>query len=266
MSFLDDLHVVDIRHLLPRANWQIGTRTATTSLTWHWNGPPVDPSRRSGAGLIKQLIADSNWQMRKGWGGTKDGAPHLMYLLVIGADGTIYQTADVNEILWHCAQQDGNMRGLSLHFALGEGQEPTPLQLAAGFRVSDAARAHFGISFERVVGHLEWRHATACPGPSLMQHLAAYRAGRAPLIIPTIPQIGIRRFRILPDLGVAALVRQGPATSYAIAGRMKPGTILFIDAVKETSDPQHPRWVHMAHVEHEQADLGFVSEGLGVWL
>jgi len=266
MSFLDDLHVIDIRHLLPRAAWSIGTREATTSATWHYNGPEVPQAHQSGDGLIAQLIADTKWQMRKGWGGTKNGADGLMYHLAIAADGTIYQTRDIDALLWHCAHADGNAHGLAFHFPLGGHQEPTPLQLASAFRVSDAARAHFDLPFSRIVGHLEWKHATACPGVSLMQHLAAYRAGRVPQITPTIPQIGIRRFRIRPDLTLAARVRQGPGVGYDIAGRMKPGTILFINAVKETSDADNPRWVHMARVEHEQADLGFISETLGVWL
>lgn len=268
MSLLADIGAIDIRHRLPRREWIIGHRSATTSLTWHWNGPAVAYLNQRGDGLIRQLIADSNWQMRPGWGGTKDGAPHLMYHLVVDAEGRVFQTADIAEILWHCAHQDGNGRGLALHFAIGRGQRPTALQLASGIRVSDACRAAYNIPFERVVGHLEWKHATDCPGPALMQHLSAYRAHRTPIVVPTPTPAGLRRFQIRTDLGAAALVRQGPSRSFPIAGRMKMGTIIYVDVVKQDGEKigGNPNWVHMARVAHEQADLGFISETLGVWV
>lgn len=268
MSLLTDIGAIDIRHRLPRRDWIIGQRSATTSLTWHYNGPEVAPERQHGDGLIRQLIADAEWQMRPGWGGTINGAPHLMYHLVVDALGTVYATADLAEILWHCAHADGNGRGLALHFPLGTGQEPTPLQLAAAFRVSDRIRAGYHIPFKRVVGHLEWKHATECPGPALMQHLIAYRAGRAPIVAPTPTPKGLRRWQIHADLTDKVNVREGPGTNFKVAGTLKPGTALFIDTEipSEPLDPDHARWVHMARVAHEQADLGFIASELGRWL
>jgi hypothetical protein len=191
-----------------------------------------------------------------------------MYTIVVDALGTVYQVADIDEILWHCAHADGNGRGLALHFPLGGRQEPTPAQLAAGFRVSDALRGAFNISFDRVMGHLEWKRATACPGPALMWHLIAYRAGRTPIIRPTPTPAGLRRWKIRPDLIDKVNVRQGPGVNFKIAGTLKPGTILFIDKElpAEPRDPRHPTWVHMARVEHEQADLGFIAAELGSWV
>src|SRR5438105_4643558 len=125
MSFLADLGVIDIRDKLPRASWTIGTRAATTSLTWHYSGPPVPPMRQYGDGLIDQLIADARWQMRPGWGGTVGGADGLMYHLVIASDGAAYQARDLDALLWHCAHADGNAHGLALHFPLGTNQAPT---------------------------------------------------------------------------------------------------------------------------------------------
>lgn len=266
-DWLRALGVIDIRHLLPRDTWIIGERIATTSLTWHYNGPEVPPERQYGPGLIAQLRADAEWQMRAGWGGTKDGAPHLMYHITVDAKGTIYLTADILEILWHCAHADGNGNGLALHFPLGSKQEPTRSQLAAGIRVSDAIRARYKIDIRRVVGHIEWKHATACPGPALMRELAAYRDGRAPTIAPTPTPAGLRRFQIKPDLGTNAKVRQAPrkhwpdGTEVKVAGRLKPGTIIFVDVVKTDGEAVEgdTRWVHMAKVPHEQADLGFLS-------
>lgn len=273
MSILTELGVIDIRDRLPWAKWTIGVRGATTSLTWHYNGPAVPPAFQTGEGLIFQLASDARWQMRPGWGGTKNGAPRLMYHLVVAADGQIYQTADLDEILWHCAHQDGNGRGLALHFPLGGDQAPTPIQLAAGFRVTDALCATYHIPRDRVVGHLEWKHATACPGPVLIEHVRAYRAHVAPVVPPTPLPAQMRRWQIRSDLLLPARVRQAPATHWpggrevGVAGRLKPGTIVYVDVVKQGEPIDgNPRWVHMARVPNEQADLGFLSETLGAWL
>jgi hypothetical protein len=267
MTILDDIGVIDIRHRLP-SDGRIGTREATTSLTWHWNGPAVAPERQQGEGLIRQLIIDAEWQMRPGWGGTKNGAPHLMYHLVFAADGKVYQTADLSEILWHCAHADGNGRGLALHLPFGEGQRTTAAQRYSLFRATRVLRSRYQIPPVRVLGHIEWKHATACPGPELMSELRTYRSNQAPIAPPTPTPAGLRRFKLHMNLTANALVRQGPGTNFPVAGRMKPGTILFIDTVNvaEPRDPEHPTWVHMARVPNEQADLGFVAEELGSWL
>lgn len=260
------LPIFDIRSRLPQAGWSIGVRAATTSITWHYNGPAVAPERQSGAGLIAQLIADARHQMRAGWGGTINGAPQLMYHFVIDALGTIYLTADIFAILWHCAHADGNGQGLALHFPLGGDQQPTALQLTTAIRLTDALRLRCSISRERVLGHLEWKHATACPGAHLMQSLRAYRGGQSPTVQPTPVPANLRRF-LLTCAGKAN-VRQGPGTSFPIAGTLKSGTVVYVDVTKLNGGPVdgNRTWVHMARVPHEQADLGFLSETLGRWL
>ena len=267
MTFFDGLPIIDIRDRLPHADWRIGTRPATTSLTIHWNGPAVPDDRRAGPGVLAQLQIDAAYQMRAGWGGTVGGAPGLMYHFVIDADGKIYQTSGIDEILWHCAHADGNTNGLSLHYLLGLNQYPTSAQLDAGRALSDALRRRYAIPLARVLGHLEWRHMTLCPGPILMQQLQAYRAGAHPNITPTPTPPGCRRFQIRTDLLAPANVRQGPGTTFPVAGRMKSGTVLWADVVKIGQPIEgNPRWCHMARVGNEQADLGFVSETLGVWI
>lgn len=274
MSWLADLGVVDIRDQLPRAAWSIGTRPATTSITWHYNGPVVPPDRMVGAGLLAQLRADAAWQMRPGWGGTKDGADGLMYHLVIAADGAIYQSRALDDLLWHCAHADGNSRGLALHLPLGGSQVPAPAQLRALIQLTTALRVRYGITLNRTLGHQEWKHATACPGAPLMQALEDYRGGTVRVFVPATPlPAGLRRWQVLPTLDAPARVRQAPRRFWPdgrevpIAGRMKPGTIVYVDVVKDGEAVDgNPRWVHMAHVDHEQADLGFLSETLGRWL
>lgn len=272
MSWLTDLGAIDIREKLPTNHWQIGMRTHTTSITDHYNGPPVPLERQAGDGLIDQLIADSNWQMKKGWGSAPTGAPHLMYLAVFAADGTVYQTAHEDEILWHCAHQDGNAYGVAFHYPLGVGQYPTGDQIAQGIRYKDAARRIYNIARARCVGHLEWRHMTLCPGPLLMAHVHAYRTGIPSQIAPTPVPPRFRRFQITVE---RANVRQAPATKWngqdvVIAGTLKRDDVIYVDVVKtngEAIGPTHNRrWVHMALVPHEQGDLGFVSETLGVWV
>jgi hypothetical protein len=191
-----------------------------------------------------------------------------MYHLVIAADGAIYQTTALEEILWHCAHADGNGHGLALHLPLGEGQRPTAAQRYALLRATNLLRAAYHIPLVRVLGHIEWKHATACPGPDLMNLVRSYRSNIAPITAPTPTPAGLRRFKLHMNLTSNALVRQGPGRDFPIAGRMKPGTILFVDTVNaaEPHDPDHPTWVHMARVPNEQADLGFVAEELGSWL
>lgn len=274
MNPLADLRITDIRHLLPKHGWLIGYRTQTTSLTWHWNGPAVPDDRRSGRGLIEQLVIDAAWQMRPGWGGTIHGAPHLMYHIVVGADGQAYQTSEINEQLWHCAHQDGNGSGLALHFVLGKDQPPTAAQMRTGLFLTNSLRDIYRIPRHRVLGHLEWKHATECPGPLLMRELQTYRNGQIPAVLPTPIPAGIRRFKISPHLLVPARVRQEPRTTRSngsevpVATRLKPGTIVYVDVVKTNGEPikGNPNWVHMARIPNEQADAGFISETLGSWL
>jgi hypothetical protein len=268
MNVLDLIGAIDIRGELPHADWRIGQRRATTSVTWHYNGPPVPESRQHGDGLIAQLRADAAYQMRAGWGGTKGGAPGLMYHLVVDSRGAVYQTADLFDILWHCAHADGNSRGLALHFPLGGDQAPTTAQLFAAERATDLLRNAFSIPLSRVFGHLEWKHATACPGPHLMADLVRYRAGAEPVHTPTLIPAGLRRWQINPLYTDPVRVHTAPRLDSPIAGRFKPGTICYIDVVKDSEIPDaaHPRWVHLARVPNEQADLGFLAEDCGVWL
>lgn len=258
--------LVDWRAELPRASWRVGIRPATTSITIHYNGPAVAPFRQHGNELLIQLQGDARYQMRPGWGGTVNGAPGLMYHFVVGSDGQVYQTRDLDEILWHCAHADGNTNGLSVHFPLGGTQDATPEQWAAGIGLIDALRARYSIPLRRVYGHIEWKHATLCPG-RLQPRVEAYRAHLAPFTPHATSAPGLRRFIIKRSLTAPARVRQAPATHWpdgsdvGVAGRLKPGTIMYVDVVKtdgEALDGER-RWVHMARVPNEQADLGFVS-------
>ncbi len=260
------LPIVDLRRRLPRRDWIIGRRERTDTITWHWNGPAVAALRQSGEGLIEQLITDSDWQMRPGWGGTKQGAPHLMYHIVIDSAGTIYLCCDLDELLWHCAHADGNAGGIAIHCPVGkypDGSEQalSDAQRTALIRVTQVLREDYSIPLQRVLGHLEWKHATACPGTGMMAWLNRYRAGVLPDVTATVVQPGLRRFQVKPELTLPVRVRQDyQHRESPIAGRLKPGTFIYVDTINVGADVDGDRrWVHMAHVAHEQADLGFIS-------
>lgn len=271
LSDLLGLAIVDIRDRLPHRDWIIGTLPAyPTSLTYHYNGPAVAPERQYGAGLIAQLISDSNWQMRAGWGGTKNGAPHLMYHLVFASDGTIYQTADLTEQLWHCAHADGNSHGLAFHCPIGDKQTPSPAMLASLLRATDLVCRVTGMPRTRVLGHLEWKHATLCPGPNLMRELLSYRAGQraATPVAPALPE-GIQTFAIRRSFTLPVRIRQTPHLDAAVTGRYKAGTIVYVDQFANgdgvnrstlMADPRgDTRWVRLARIPNHQADLGWLS-------
>lgn len=265
--------MVDIRALLPRAPWSIGRRPASTSITVHYSGPPVPDSMQRGGGLLAQLRVDATWQMQSGWGGTKAGSDGLQYHFVVDADGRTYQARDVDALLWHCGHQDGNTNGLSVHLPLGGEQDATPAQWEAGLALIGALRVRYGVSLRRVLGHQEWKHATLCPG-RLQPRVAAYRANLEPDPIKPTPAPGLRRFQVRPELELPARVRQSPhqhwpdGSEVGVAGRLKPGTIIYVDVVKADGESigGDSRWVHMARVPNEQADLGFVHYSLVVEL
>jgi hypothetical protein len=242
---------IDIRDQLPRASWTIGWRTLTTSITVHYNGPAVAPNKQSGAGLIAQLRADCAWQMQAGWGNTVNGADGLMYHLVIAADGQVYQTRDMSALLWHCGHADGNTNGLAIQLPLGDDQDATPAQVQALFRTLDALRGAYPVPAQRVLGHLEWKHATLCPGPKIQPRVEAYRAGLAPVVQPTVVPANVTKYQVISTDNLN--VRQGPGVEFPIAGTLKPGSVMYVDVLKSNG------WAHMARVANEQADLGFCA-------
>lgn len=248
------LNAIDIRDKLPRASWEIGRRAATTSITVHYNGPAVSPAHQSGDGLIAQLIVDAQWQMRPGGLGAPSGGDGLQYHLVIAADGRVYQARDLDALLWHCGHADGNTNGLAVHLPLGDSQMPSDVQWQATLKTIEILRRTCTISIPRVLGHLEWKHATACPGPNIMQRIVAYRQGQSGIVTPT-GGMGLSRYQVV-EMDDTLNIREGRGVNYPIAlggtAKLKPGQVIWIDDVTGG-------WAHMALVPNEQADLGFVS-------
>jgi len=171
--------ISDIRDLIPRATWSIGTRRDTLYFVLHYNGPAV-----AGFGYPRaerdQMIADARYHMRPGALGAASGGDGLQYHGGTFSDGTNWQFRDWTAQLWHCGHAQGNAYGLSWHVPLGGTQQPTAAQRAAVLGVIDAARQTWpGITVLNVRGHKEFK-ATACPGEA-MAIVTAYRSGsRAP--------------------------------------------------------------------------------------
>jgi hypothetical protein len=175
--------ITDIRSRLPRRRWSAGSFPKKSSITLHYNGPPVEPVLQAGAGLVRQLIADANWQMRPGWANTPHGADGLQYHFAVGADGEILQCRDLAAVLWHCADEEGNERSIAIHLPIGWNkqtnvdQHPSAAMLASTERLCEALIDEYGISGRRrVVGHREWS-VNRCPGPPLFDWLTAWRTG-----------------------------------------------------------------------------------------
>src|SRR4051794_32389979 len=135
MTALAQLNILDLRAQLPRnprADPDLGTFAAKTSVTLHYNGPAV-----RGAGNrdeeIHQLVMDAAYHIGKIWGYSAGRALYgngIMYHFAVLSDGTICQLRNLDCILWHCANGSGNRTSMSVHLPLGEGQPPTPAQWA----------------------------------------------------------------------------------------------------------------------------------------
>jgi hypothetical protein len=248
-------------HTLKRGSWTIGRRERTTAQTLHWNGPAIAPSRLRGAGVMDQLRADVKWQTEPGWAGTARGADGLQYHTAVDADGVIYRCRDEDAKLWHCGHATGNAESLSLHLLLGRGQAPTEKQWRSTVWVMEDWRRRYNLPIARSFGHMEWT-SSECPGLDVMRLLREYRGAPAkPPPAPSVP-VGMRRFVVALPQESRSTVRQGPSRAYAIAGHLRPGHVIYVDAVLpdergEVINGQRA-WAHMALVPDQQTDLGFV--------
>lgn len=249
MAAIDSLNIIDWRNKLPRASWSIGTRTKTDAITVHYNGPAVSSPNQYGQGLLNQLIIDANYQMQPGALNAPDGGDGLQYHAVVASDGKIYQTRDWNAFLWHSGDSDGNAHSLSLHLPLGGSQDATTVQWNSMLNLIKALRADWKITnTSRIKGHKEWsQSSTVCPGTLILPRVIAYRNG-------TVHQGGVTH--ISKDVA-AGNIRQGPGTTFPIAGTMYPGDTVVYDAIiKGQSIGGDDRWLHLS------SGLGFLSATL----
>lgn len=243
MTTLAQLSLLDLRARLPRAAWSIGTRVGPpTSVTCHYNGPPV--GNRTHDGEIAQIVYDARFQMRPGALGARNGGDGLQYHFVVLSDGTLCQTRDTSAILWHCANVTGNTTSLAVHMPLGGDQDTTTAQWNAATRLCDVLLDQYKMGGRQLVrGHQEWSE-NQCPGPNIMRRLRAWRE--------TLPSH--QRFAVAYDV---ANVRRAPSVEASVALTMQAGEVLDADAiVTGQSIAGEARWAHRAD------GLGFVHLSL----
>lgn len=262
MSRLAQLRIEDIRGLLPRTPWSIGTRSvAPTSCTIHYNGPAV--ADRSPRGTIRQLEADARWHMQHIG---DHGADGIQYHYAIGLDGTIYRCRDPEAQLWHCANSTGNAKSIAIHFVLGGAQDATVVQWQNATLLFEALIEDHAMPGGRhaVRGHREWprsdgRPQGPCPGPKIYDRLVRWRSEGS---VRTDEPL---RYRIIANIDFAA-VREGPGLKYPIAlqgaGTLSPRTEILVDAVVSGYPVAgERRWVHLSR-ENAFRDIGFVHWSL----
>lgn len=245
----------DWRSRIPRKSWSIGQQPAKTSITLHWNGPAVLPSRQTGDGLLVQIRdVDASWQMRPGWSNTPDGADGLQYHYVVDPlTGAIYLTRNPDAMLWHCAHPEGNARSVAVHVPIGKGQAITNAGWAGCARLFEALIAAYDLASRDITyGHREWS-STDCPGPSLWGRLLGWRARTD---VPNPYQPGAYTVakaypwvRTAPAIGSdnRALKPNGTHYLFPVGGAFPVKAIVIGDAVGG-----NPFWAH-----HE-SEIGFV--------
>jgi hypothetical protein len=139
----------DVRSQLPFEDNVFGVYANKTSLTFHWNGPPVNP----GSDPMDVLKADAAFHIGKGWGG-------ISYHKAISFDGTVYLTRDPEAVLAACGNAIGNARSTHVQVMIGTGQTPT---IAQWFRMGELAREQ-----HTVYPHNFWS-GTQCPGADITE-------------------------------------------------------------------------------------------------
>lgn len=232
----------DLRDKLPRATWSIGTRHGNPAgATLHYNGPPVslfgNPTTE-----VAQLASDARYHMRP----DLIGGDGIQYHYAILSDGDVCQLRDETAILWHSANAVGNNTHLALHLPLGGAQQPTAAQWKATTDLFDVLISRYHWSGRSVIlGHREWPRSDgkpqkSCPGPIVFRRLELWRGALDHGTTNTRYRVG----RAFPTVNV----RQGPGTSYKVAGQMHAGDYLSADAIVSGG-----QWAHRAD------GLGFVA-------
>lgn len=182
-------------------------RTRHEWITFHYSAV-VYQDRRPAAERAR-VLDEARHHLAKNWAkAARPGEPPpppvyadcYMYDWVVLSDGVCVRTRDVRDPrqLYHCGNSLGNTASLSVHVMLGGQQDLTQPQRQALFALFDQLRAEHHIPRERVVAHCEWPKAaraavpmptyrqqigqSACPGPVLFRHVAAYRELAGPTV------------------------------------------------------------------------------------
>lgn len=201
-----------------------------TSCTLHYNGPAIAGVRQWSRARLIAFIERADVVNHM----TRLRADGLQYHFVVTPAGEVLQTRDRDRVLWHCRNAEGNAHSVAVHLPLGGNQDASDAQWAATTDLFDDLIAGYGMDGRVMVrGHKEWSGAaTDCPGGPLLARLKAWR-------------ISYLRYRV--RAGTRATIRQGPATTFPVAGELPAGTVFDVDKVlKGQVVGGDARWMHRA--------------------
>ena len=160
------LEIVDLRDQLPwhpdRPHWS-GRRSIESidKVILHQSLGHADTSGN------RDVFGINNYHITPGNHISRRGCPHICYHLVIDDDGTVYQTNDFKDVVWHCRGQNTHSIGITLvgNFAGPghDGDEPTVEQERTFFVLADYLMVTLGLGTEVFAGHADYGKA-ACPG------------------------------------------------------------------------------------------------------
>lgn len=162
------MNIEDVRDELPIAEPQdrIGYFKPKTSVTIHWNGPPIPRDVHP----LEVILGDAHFHISKDWSPAPgiQGGDGIMYHFLVAPDGTVYKTRDDDAVLYACGNAIGNERSYHVQVMVGgdgsgvtDPNTPiTPQQYA-----SLAALVGF-LGLDQVKPHRAWS-PTTCPGNDL---------------------------------------------------------------------------------------------------
>jgi N-acetylmuramoyl-L-alanine amidase len=262
--------IIDIRDRIPHAHPENAQRRALSEIRtgiWHYDAvhapDAYDP--------VERYIAQARYHIGKVWGYDERRQPlygfTLMYHYRVSRDGRIWWVNNPELMTWQA--RGANHRGLGLCADLGEGQEPTPEQVASMRALSD------WLSYERPdipnllrpnwYGHCELRadgNVTLCPG-RLLAHVQAYRAGAS--VRPGqrfFPETGMtvegRFLQFWDDLRTRALPLLGYPISPEGNYRLEDGNVYLCQYFERARMELHGDQIMLGRLGAE------VYEGLGV--
>ena len=226
------MNITDIRSEMPRAHPENVQRRSLAEIRtgiWHYDAVHAPDSYDP----VSRYRGEAAYHIGKVWGYDKAGRPlygfSIMYHYKVDRWGRIWWLNDLEMVTWQA--RGANRRGLGLCTDLGEGQEPTPEQVASMRALSD------WLSYQRpdlpnltrpnFYGHTELKadgNVTLCPG-KMLPFVQAYRAG-APVpagsrLFPETGQTVAGRFlSYWEDLGTRAAPARLPDFARA---RLPPG-------------------------------------------
>lgn len=157
------LQIIDVRNNVPRVAAREVGRAAKSSITVHWNGPPIP----AGVDPFALIVADANYHISKDWSPAPgiQGGDGIMYHFLIAPDGRVYKTRDDDAVLWHCGVGIGNFFSYAVQVMVGGDSTGVGDPVTSAQYTSLAQLiAHLGL--DDVKPHKIWS-GTACPGLEL---------------------------------------------------------------------------------------------------